>query len=309
MKVNEMIPSKFLKADDLDGDVTVTIDRLANEEVGKEGEHRWVLYFREKPKGLVANVTNLRALEAAYGDESDDWIGESITLFTMPVQYAGRTFQGVRERARKWLKRDVIPIPVPHASKAPAIPGWQNLRPTEEDLPQLFSTLCNIGILLGDVSGGLLDIDLDCDEAVATAALFFPDTPTFGRKSRPESHLIYICSGIETRKFSHDGMIVEIRSTGCQTIAPGSTHPSGEIIEQYRKGAIASITPEELIGTAERTAAAALLAKQWKANNGSRHEATLALAGALTGARWSDDEIVTFVRLVTTRKLMTGCAQ
>lgn len=205
------------------------------------------------------------------------------------------TTTSIVERARKWLKRDVIPIPIPYASKAPTISGWQNLRPTEEELSELFGAPCNIGILLGDVSGGLIDIDLDCDEAVITAALFFPDTPTFGRKSRPNSHLIYICPGIETRKFSCDGMILEIRSTGCQTIAPGSTHPSGEIVEQYRKGEIASIMPEELTRAAERTAAAALLAKQWRANNGSRHEATLALAGALTGACWSDDEIMTFV--------------
>ena len=108
MKVNDMIPSKWLKAADIDGDVPVTIDRLANEEVGKEDELRWVLYFREKEKGLVMNVTNLRALEAAYGDESDDWIGESITLFTMPVPFDGRIVQGVRLRANKSTALDAI---------------------------------------------------------------------------------------------------------------------------------------------------------------------------------------------------------
>ena len=101
MKVSEMIPSKWLKADDFDDDVPATIDRLTNEEVGNEGDHRWVLYFREMEKGLVLNVTNIRTLEDAYGSESDEWMGNGITLFTMPVQYAGRTVQGVRLRANK----------------------------------------------------------------------------------------------------------------------------------------------------------------------------------------------------------------
>ncbi len=101
MKISEMIPSKWIKASDITGDVTVTIDRLGHEEVGQDNELRWVLYFRDKQKGLVLNVTNIRALGDAYGDESDGWTGERVTLFTMPVDYAGRVVQGIRLRANK----------------------------------------------------------------------------------------------------------------------------------------------------------------------------------------------------------------
>ena len=101
MKVSEMIPSKWTKASDITGDVPVTIDRLANEEVGQDNDLRWVLYFRDKTKGLILNVTNIRALEDAYGDESDAWAGKSVTLFTMPVDYAGRVVQGIRLRENK----------------------------------------------------------------------------------------------------------------------------------------------------------------------------------------------------------------
>ena len=42
-------------------------------------------------------------------------------------------------------------------------------------------------------------------------------------------------------------MILEIRSTGCQTIFPGSTHPSGELIEFYSNGGIQPISEKDLL--------------------------------------------------------------
>lgn len=36
-----------------------------------------------------------------YGDESDDWIGEPIMLFTMPVTFNGKTTNAIRFRAPK----------------------------------------------------------------------------------------------------------------------------------------------------------------------------------------------------------------
>jgi hypothetical protein len=44
-----------------------------------------------------------------------------------------------------------------------------------------------------------------------------------------------------------DGMIVELRSTGCQTIAPGSVHPGGEVVRWDADGEPATINPDELL--------------------------------------------------------------
>ena len=106
MRVSDMIPSKWVKASDIIGDQTATIDHLVNEEVGKDKELRWVVYFRDMAKGLILNVTNIRALEEAYGDESDAWTGKSVTLFTMPVDYAGRVVQGIRLRGNNAASDD-----------------------------------------------------------------------------------------------------------------------------------------------------------------------------------------------------------
>src|SRR5579872_508200 len=54
----------------------------------------------------------------------------------------------------------------------------------------------NIGVVLGDASKGLVDIDIDDIEALALADVFLPETGMeFGRKSKPRSHKIYRCRG------------------------------------------------------------------------------------------------------------------
>lgn len=208
----------------------------------------------------------------------------------------------IQERARRWVKRGCAPIPVPHLAKAPALAEWQTLRLTECNISEYFnSEPQNIGLLLGEPSAGLVDIDLDTDEAVSIAPMYFPKTAGFGRLSRPCSHLLFRCPGIRTQKFIHQTMILEVRSTGCQTIVPGSMHPSGEQITQTPGiTEFALIEASDLLVAAGKTAAAALLARAWKELNGSRHEAALAIAGALLHSGWSGDDAVTFVGVVVT---------
>ena len=102
-KVSEMIQSKFLRKEDLDDDVLVTIKKVTLEDMpGDGGEQRWVLSFKELPKGLVLNVTTIRTLESAFGGDTDDWVGGKVTLFVDPgVQYKGKVVGGVRLRPHK----------------------------------------------------------------------------------------------------------------------------------------------------------------------------------------------------------------
>jgi Helix-turn-helix len=62
---------------------------------------------------------------------------------------------------------------------------------------------CNIGVILGQSSGGLADDDLDCPEANEFADKILPATPSiFGRKSKPGSHRVYRVAGnVPTVKF------------------------------------------------------------------------------------------------------------
>jgi hypothetical protein len=136
------------------------------------------------------------------------------------------------DAARWYLARGYAPIPVPAGSKVPVLKGWTDLRLAESDLPQHFNGTGNIGVLLGEPSGWLVDVDLDCEEAVARAPAFLPPTGAkSGRPGKPSSHWWYICEGAKTRKHQDPAskkMIVELRSTGAQTIVGPSMHPSGE---------------------------------------------------------------------------------
>ncbi len=136
------------------------------------------------------------------------------------------------DAARWYLARGYAPIPVPAGSKVPVLKGWTDLRLADADLPQHFNGTGNIGVLLGEPSGWLVDVDLDCEEAVALAPAFLPPTGAkSGRPGKPSSHWWYVCEGAKTRKHQDPAtkkMIVELRSTGAQTVVGPSMHPSGE---------------------------------------------------------------------------------
>jgi hypothetical protein len=102
MKFSQMFPSKFLSPADLgdDGVRGMSIDGVEKETI--EGDEIYVLYFRGERKGLRLNKTNGRVLVTLYGDESDDWAGQRIELYVVPVQNPrGDMVDGIRLRAPK----------------------------------------------------------------------------------------------------------------------------------------------------------------------------------------------------------------
>ena len=157
--------------------------------------------------------------------------------------------------------RGLRPIPVPFKSKNPGIEGWQNLCFTRDQLAGGFAGRTNIGVVLGAPSRGVIDVDLDHALAIELAPQYLPPTKAiFGRASKRRSHWEYkLTREAETKKFTFpksepkrelDGkMIVEFRSTGCQTVFPGSVHESGEPIEWASDGDPAEVDPDELLAS------------------------------------------------------------
>jgi hypothetical protein len=150
--------------------------------------------------------------------------------------------------ARSYRLREWMPLSIPFRSKMPLLEGWPKLRVTDAELSKYFNGKPqNIGVLLGEASGNLVDIDIDCPEALAIAHYFLAETgAVFGRASKPASHWLYN-THIRTKAFAdpirhkskdeterRSAMLIEIRSTGAQTVFPGSTHESGESIAWYR---------------------------------------------------------------------------
>ncbi len=205
------------------------------------------------------------------------------------------------DAALRYTERGWVPIPVPFAEKAPVLKGWTHLRLAESEIPRRFAGRKNIGIRLGEPSGGLTDADLDCPEALFLAPYLLPETAAiFGRKSKPASHRLYLCELVpRTQSFKdRDGtVLVEIRSTGAQTIFPPSV-ADGEVREWVTDEEPARISGPTLFERVAKLAAAALLARHWP-EKGSRQDAALALAGGLLRGGWTETETNQFISAVS----------
>ena len=207
----------------------------------------------------------------------------------------------VLRSAKRYTRRGWAVVPIPVRKKKPHLTGWPDLRLKESDLPEYFSNDCNIGIILGEASGNLYDVDLDCPEALTLADTFLPYTDrVHGRHSAPLSHRWYVSDAVlSPDKFSDpDGTcLLEFRANGQQTVVPPSIHESGERIRWESKGEPERIDGTELREALGNLAAATLFARHWP-SKGTRNEVALALAGTLLRAGREDIEVGEFVAAV-----------
>lgn len=102
MKIGDMIESKYLKQSDVDDVVTVTVQSLKKVNVARDDEdpdYKWTVKFNEFPKAMVMNVTNLKRMAKALGDDSDDWIDGTVQLYVDPdIEFGGNVVGGLRIR-------------------------------------------------------------------------------------------------------------------------------------------------------------------------------------------------------------------
>lgn len=219
-----------------------------------------------------------------------------------------RSDLSAREAAEEYAKLGLVPVPLTPREKKPVMPRWPEVS-ADQALAHVGAD-SNLGLALGDPSGGIVDVDLDCPIAARLAVRFLPETAArHGRASSPSSHWWYRVDGAvpKTVQFGDPekdrpnltkGMIVEIRGTGGQTMVPPSVHPSGEVLAWEVPLAVPATTTLEHLESAVRDlAAVALVARAWP-GEGRRHEAALALAGTLLEGGVHADEVATFVDLV-----------
>jgi len=196
-----------------------------------------------------------------------------------------------RQRAAAALiRRGVAVVPVPAGEKNPGRPGWEALRITEGEIPNYWTNGQNIGLLCGKPSGDRVDVDLDSDEAVRIAGRFLPPMFTSGRESRPHSHWWYVSADAESRdwKDTDGSKLVELRSTGRQTLVAPSVHPDGDEYVWHAETGLkmAEIGAAELTWHLRELASAVLLGRHLPpirtgTEGGGRHDYALAIAGFL----------------------------
>ena len=166
----------------------------------------------------------------------------------------------VQSQVASYRDRGWYCVPLRPRSKSPWRRDWTKLRLA----PEVFPCNCNIGIILGEPSGWLVDVDLDCPEAIELADQYLPPTPAItGRPSSPNSHRWYIASGATTEKHqdpSDGSMIVELRSTGGQTAIGPSMHPDGERYDVLDSAPAA--VPAPMLAACVKALAEAVIAKR-----------------------------------------------
>ena len=94
VNVNTVFPTKYVKAQDVNGQVLVTIRSAVMEQLGDE--YKLVVYFEGHDKGMVLNKTNANNLSNLYGPESDGWIGKPMTLVSTFVDFQGQSTPALR---------------------------------------------------------------------------------------------------------------------------------------------------------------------------------------------------------------------
>ena len=105
MKLDDLLPSKYLKQSDVPEDTLVTVQKLTKVNVARDDEepdYKWTLQVKEFTKPMVLNATNIKRLGKALGDDTDDWIGGQVVLYVDPdVEFGGNQVGGLRIRAHK----------------------------------------------------------------------------------------------------------------------------------------------------------------------------------------------------------------
>lgn len=105
MKIGEMIESKYLKQSDVQDETLVTVAGIKKVNVARDDEdpeYRWTIKFQEFAKPMVLNVTNLKRLAKALGDDTDEWMGKQVVIYVDPdIEFGGNVVGGIRIKAAR----------------------------------------------------------------------------------------------------------------------------------------------------------------------------------------------------------------
>ncbi|MGH7114255.1 MAG: PriCT-2 domain-containing protein [Stellaceae bacterium] len=114
----------------------------------------------------------------------------------------------------EYRRRGWALVPIPAGQKETYDKGW----PARAYVAADFQIGDNVAVMLGPRSGELVDVDLDCPEALALADLYLPKTGAeFGRASKPRSHRLFISPGATFHSFADpttNSTLLELRARG-----------------------------------------------------------------------------------------------
>jgi len=166
MNVNDIFPSRFLKAHDLGGKAfTLTIKAITLEDVGHgaEKESKLTIAFEKATKMMLLNRTNAMIIASLYGPETDGWKGKAVTVYSARVKAFGAWHDALRIKEQ---------IPARNVGAAQMTDAMQEQPPIDDENDLL------------DVDDDGLDITIDPEtgEIMDGDALFAKDEPRNGKQ-------------------------------------------------------------------------------------------------------------------------------
>ena len=185
----------------------------------------------------------------------------------------------VSEAAQDYIDRGFSVVPLNERSKSTNV-HWGDTEFAAED----FLPSNNIAVRTGGASR-IVDVDLDHDLCLEFLSFLPPTGLSFGRESRPTSHLIYRVPNLEEFRIERfdttdNEIIVEIRGNGHLTMFPPSQHPSDGYLHYVGNGNPSEVAIDDLRDSVSIMAAGVITALAWP-SQGSRHSCAMALGAVL----------------------------
>jgi len=214
---------------------------------------------------------------------------------------SGKTDQ-IKKSVFYWLNLGISPIPIwgTRTGKDPGYEGWQELEVDRKNFRTHFKKGNSIGGLWGKPSGGIIDLDLDWDEAALVAPFILPETFIYGRNKRPGTHYLYRCRSAQNSKWSflsQKNPILEVRSNGRQSLLPPSKHPDDDVYVIEHEVEIADINQTDLEEKVKNIAIASVFLRKYP-EEGMRHDYIHGITGALLHASWDEERVMEVVLAV-----------
>jgi hypothetical protein len=140
MNVNDLFPSRFLKAHDLGGKAfTLTIKSVSLEDVGHADnrESKLTIGFEKATKLMLLNRTNAMIIASMYGPETDSWKGKAVTVYSARVKAFGAWHDALRIKEQIPAQKVGAAQMTEAMQEQPPIDDENDLLDVDEDGPQL----------------------------------------------------------------------------------------------------------------------------------------------------------------------------
>ena len=101
MNREDIFPSRWFKASNFPQprDLKIVAAKVETPKLPHgESEEKLTLTFEGEKKKLVINRTNFDVIAEAFGDDTDNWLGETIQLYADKTRFGGKVVPCVRVR-------------------------------------------------------------------------------------------------------------------------------------------------------------------------------------------------------------------